>query len=100
MKNLSVCDASYSMTKLSNGCFIVYLNGFPYVLREYADPMQNMTAFLGINAARLEKVEERLKADIMKEAKSMGGLLLVHHELCKLTYNQVRMAIKLNGFQM
>ncbi|CEP08320.1 hypothetical protein [Parasitella parasitica] len=60
---------------------LVYLNGSPYVLREYADPMQNMSAFLGINAARLEKVEERLKLDVVKEAKSMGGLLLVHQEL-------------------
>jgi hypothetical protein len=53
------------------------------VLREYADPMQNMSAFLGINSIRLEKVEERLKSDIIKEAKSLGGLILVHQELCK-----------------
>lgn len=66
--------------------WLVYLNGYPYVLREYADPMQNMSAFLGINAMRLEKVEERLKADVLKEAESMGGLLLVHQELCKLIY--------------
>jgi hypothetical protein len=51
------------------------------VLREYADPMQNMSAFLGINSIRLEKVEERLKSDIVKEAKSLGGLILVHQEL-------------------
>ncbi|KAG1133218.1 hypothetical protein G6F42_001646 [Rhizopus arrhizus] len=60
---------------------LVYLNGIPYVLREYADPMQNMSAFLGINSIRLEKVEERLKSDIVKEAKSLGGLILVHQEL-------------------
>ncbi|KAI8393383.1 inositol hexakisphosphate-domain-containing protein [Radiomyces spectabilis] len=60
---------------------LVYLNGYPYVLRDYADPMQNMGAFLGINSVRLEKVEERLKADVLKEASSMGGLLLVHQEL-------------------
>lgn len=53
------------------------------MLREYADPMQNMSAFLGINSIRLEKVEERLKLDVVKEAKSLGGLLLVHQELCK-----------------
>lgn len=69
----------YQLTLFS----IVYLNGSPYVLREYADPMQNMSAFLGINAVRLEKVEERLKLDVVKEAKSLGGLLLVHQELCK-----------------
>ncbi|GAA5805134.1 inositol hexakisphosphate-domain-containing protein [Helicostylum pulchrum] len=60
---------------------LVYLNGSPYVMREYADPMQNMSAFLGINSIRLEKVEERLKLDVVKEAKSLGGLILVHQEL-------------------
>lgn len=55
-------------------------------MREYADPMQNMSAFLGINSIRLEKVEERLKLDVLKEAKSLGGLLLVHQELCKYIY--------------
>ncbi|KAL0085283.1 inositol hexakisphosphate-domain-containing protein [Phycomyces blakesleeanus] len=60
---------------------LVYLNGYPYVLRDYASPMQNMSTFLGINAARLEKVEERLKDDVLKESKKMGGLLLVHQEL-------------------
>ncbi|KAI8970529.1 inositol hexakisphosphate-domain-containing protein [Pilobolus umbonatus] len=60
---------------------LVYLNGIPYVLREYADPLKNMSAFLGINSVRLEKVEERLKSDVKKEAKSLGGLLLVHQEL-------------------
>jgi hypothetical protein len=59
------------------------LNGYPYVLRDYADPLQNMVSFLGINAERLEKLEERLKADVIKEAKSMGGLILVHQELRK-----------------
>lgn len=42
-----------------------------------------MVSFLGINASRLEKLEERLKDDVIKEAKSLGGLLLVHQELCK-----------------
>ncbi|CAO0803096.1 unnamed protein product [Mucor circinelloides] len=60
---------------------LIYLNGHPYVLRDYADPLQNMVAFLGINAARLEKLEERLKHDVIKEAKNMGGLILVHQEL-------------------
>lgn len=60
---------------------VVYLNGSPYVLREYADPLQNMSTFLGINSVRLEKVEERLKLDVLKEAKALGGLLLVHQEL-------------------
>lgn len=40
--------------------------------------------FWGINTSRLEKVEERLKADVIKEADAMGGLILAHQELCKL----------------
>ncbi|CAO3598194.1 unnamed protein product [Absidia cylindrospora] len=60
---------------------IVYLNGYPYVLREYANPMHNMLSFSGINASRLEMVEERLKADVIKEANALGGLLLVHQEI-------------------
>lgn len=61
----------------------MYLNGCPYVLREYANPMENMNMFWGINTSRLEKVEERLKADVIKEADAMGGLILAHQELCK-----------------
>ncbi|ORX60585.1 hypothetical protein DM01DRAFT_1332719 [Hesseltinella vesiculosa] len=60
---------------------LVYLNGHPFVLREYANPMQNINMFWGITSARLEKLEERLKADVIKEADAMGGLLLVHQEL-------------------
>ncbi|CAO3589334.1 unnamed protein product [Absidia cylindrospora] len=60
---------------------LVYLNGCPYVLREYANPMQNMNMFWGINTNRLEKVEERLKADVIKEADAMDGLILAHQEL-------------------
>lgn len=65
----------------------MYLNGYPYVLRDYADPLQNMVSFLGINTERLEKLEERLKADVIKESKSMGGLILVHQELRKYNNN-------------
>lgn len=43
--------------------------------------MRNMQSFAGINATRLEMVEERLKADVFKEANAMGGLLLVHQEV-------------------
>lgn len=56
------------------------------MLRDYADPLQNMVSFLGINAARLEKLEERLKRDVLREAQKMGGLILVHQELCKLAF--------------
>ncbi|KAI8971777.1 inositol hexakisphosphate-domain-containing protein [Mycotypha africana] len=60
---------------------LIYLNGNPYVLRDYANPLHNMVSFLGINGNRLEKLEERLKADVLSEAKSLNGLILVHQEL-------------------
>jgi hypothetical protein len=40
-----------------------------------------MKSFAGINAARLEMVEERLKGDVINESNALGGLLLVHQEL-------------------
>lgn len=58
--------------------------------------MQNMSAFLGINSVRLEKVEERLKLDVVKEAKSLGGLLLVHQELCKFSAMYVYVYVSLS----
>lgn len=64
----------------------VYLNGTPYVLREYTKPMQNIRAYYGMNSQRLEKMEERLKADVLKETGKFGGLILVHQELCKLLF--------------
>jgi hypothetical protein len=36
-----------------------------------------------MNSQRLEKMEERLKADVVKESAKFGGLVLVHQELCK-----------------
>lgn len=61
----------------------MYLNGTPYVLREYIKPLQNIRAYYGMNAERLEKMEERLKADVVKETAKFGGLVLVHQELSK-----------------
>ncbi|KAI8579918.1 hypothetical protein K450DRAFT_187884 [Umbelopsis ramanniana AG] len=60
---------------------LVYLNGTPYVLREYTKPLQNIRAYYGMNSQRLEKMEERLKADVVKETAKFGGLVLVHQEL-------------------
>jgi len=60
---------------------LVYLNGTPYVLREYTKPLQNIRAYYGMNSERLEKMEERLKADVVKETAKFGGLVLVHQEL-------------------
>jgi hypothetical protein len=55
-----------------------------------------MVSFLGINASRLEKLEERLKRDVVKEAKNMGGLILVHQELSEFFIDFTKFAQKSN----
>ncbi|KAI8809960.1 inositol hexakisphosphate-domain-containing protein [Cladochytrium replicatum] len=60
---------------------ILYINGIPFVLREHERPLQNVKTYQGISAGRLERMEERLKDDALKEADQCGGLLLVHDEL-------------------
>lgn len=59
---------------------IVYVNDTPFVLRDLASPFVNIKSYTGISASRLESVENRLKADILAEAKRNHGLLLVHDE--------------------
>ncbi|OZJ03826.1 hypothetical protein BZG36_03823 [Bifiguratus adelaidae] len=60
---------------------LAYINGYPYVLRDQSTPLENIRAYWGIEARRLEAMEQRLKIDIEKEARRNGGLLLVHQEL-------------------
>lgn len=59
---------------------IIYVNDTPFVLRDLASPFVNIKSYTGISSARLESVENRLKADILAEAKRNHGLLLVHDE--------------------
>lgn len=59
---------------------LVYINSFPYVLRDTSSPLQNIKRFLGINSLRLEQMEDRLKLDVINEAARYKGLLLVHDE--------------------
>lgn len=59
---------------------IVYLNQRPFVLREQSNPLENIRIYSGINGERLEQVEERMKQDIVNEARQLNGLLLVHNE--------------------
>ena len=59
---------------------IVYINDTPFVLRDLASPFVNIKSYTGISAQRLESVENRLKADILAEAKRNHGLILVHDE--------------------
>lgn len=59
---------------------IVYVNDTPFVLRDRSSPFVNIKSYSGISATRLEAVENRLKNDILAEAKRNHGLLLVHDE--------------------
>jgi hypothetical protein len=40
---------------------IVYINKYPYVLRDADSPLSNIKRYAGINASRLEAMEDRLK---------------------------------------
>ena len=59
---------------------VVYLKGSPYVLREAHRPYHNIEEYEGIDAQRLEGMEERLRLDILAEARGYGGRLLVSRE--------------------
>lgn len=59
---------------------IVYVNDTPFVLRDLSSPFVNIKSYTGISAQRLEAVENRLKADIVAEAKRNHGLILIHDE--------------------
>eukprot|EP00775_Hariotina_reticulata_P011247 gene11247-11396_t len=47
---------------------VVYINGLPFVLREQQRPMKNLQEYAGIDAERLERMEARLKQDVLAEA--------------------------------
>jgi hypothetical protein len=52
---------------------VVYVNGRPFVLREQACPMKNLQEYAGIDATRLERMERRLKEDVLAEAGEGGA---------------------------
>ncbi|XP_078171859.1 metal ion-binding protein isoform X2 [Carex rostrata] len=59
---------------------VVYINGKPFVLREVERPYKNMLEYTGIGRERVEKMEARLKEDILREAERYGGAVMVVHE--------------------
>ncbi|CAH1431191.1 unnamed protein product [Lactuca virosa] len=59
---------------------VVYINGRPFVLREVERPFSNLE-YTGINRARVEQMEDRLKEDILLEAARYGNKILVTDEL-------------------
>ena len=51
---------------------IVYVKDRPFVLRSVQKPFGNLEGFTDMDADRLELAEERLKADVIAEAKRCG----------------------------
>lgn len=58
---------------------VLYINGRPFVVREADKPFANLE-YTGIDRARVEGMEARLKADVLQEAGRYGGQVLVAHE--------------------
>ncbi|OIV95330.1 hypothetical protein TanjilG_07486 [Lupinus angustifolius] len=59
---------------------VIYINGKPFVLREVERPYKNMLEYTGIDCERVEKMEARLKEDILREAKQYDSAIMVIHE--------------------
>ncbi|KAI5192229.1 hypothetical protein NECID01_1854 [Nematocida sp. AWRm77] len=59
---------------------VVYINDFPYVLRDKTTPFSNIRSFVGISAHSLEEMEERLKQDVAGIARENNGFIQVHVE--------------------
>ncbi|XP_038874639.1 paladin isoform X1 [Benincasa hispida] len=59
---------------------VIYINGKPFVLREVERPYKNMLEYTGIDRERVERMEARLKEDILREAERYRGAIMVIHE--------------------
>ncbi|TVU46304.1 hypothetical protein EJB05_05830 [Eragrostis curvula] len=59
---------------------VIYINGKPFVLREVERPCKNMLEYTGIDRDRVERMEARLKEDILREAERYDGAIMVIHE--------------------
>lgn len=58
---------------------VIYINGKPYVVREAGQPFCNLE-YTGIDRSRVEGMEDRLKQDILEEAKAYDDRVLVSVE--------------------
>lgn len=57
----------------------IYIGGRPFVVRDAERPTDGFS--LLDKAEKLEQAEQRLKADILKEARQYGGIILIHEEI-------------------
>ncbi len=58
---------------------VIYINGRPHNLRKMNKWYSNMEK-TGISGEDVEKTEQKLKQEILKEAKANGGKILLHEE--------------------
>ena len=58
---------------------VIYVNGKPYVLRLFPDPLRNLEA-TGIARERVEHMEAQMKRDLIVEIREFGGRVLLHEE--------------------
>ena len=58
---------------------VLFVNGKPYVLRTYQDPIKNLET-TGIEMDRVELMESRMKQDVLHEIETYGGRFLLHEE--------------------
>jgi hypothetical protein len=61
---------------------IIFINGRSYVLRDVHHPMHNMKSYKGIAPASLEALESKMKAEVLEEARTNEGKILVYTSLC------------------
>ncbi|KNE59574.1 hypothetical protein AMAG_18209 [Allomyces macrogynus ATCC 38327] len=59
---------------------VLYVRAKPYVLRTFQDPLKNLET-TGIARERVERMEARMKADVLAEIEEYGGRLLLHDEV-------------------
>ncbi|KAK8805697.1 hypothetical protein WA158_002353 [Blastocystis sp. Blastoise] len=58
---------------------VLYINNYPYVLRDIYDPYHNLI-YTGINMKRLEEIEITLKNDIIMEMKANNSTFCIYRE--------------------
>ena len=68
---------------------VIYINGDPYVLREASRPFKNLMEYRGIDAMRLDQMEQRLRDDVIQEALQCNGDMIVTVEVKEASGNTV-----------
>ena len=56
---------------------VIYINGEPFVLREASRPFKNLMEYRGIDAMRLDQMEQRLREDVIQESSQFNGEIIV-----------------------